>query len=52
MMNQQNPSQKPSQPSTGQKSGQQTQQTRPDQGGYNSPGQGSKPGQSAPADKK
>jgi hypothetical protein len=54
MMNQQNqnPTQKPSQPNKGQ-SGQQTQQTtRPEQGGYSSPGQGNKTGQSAPADKK
>ena len=35
------------------KPGQQTQQgNRPDQGGYSSPGQGNKSGQSAPADKR
>lgn len=54
--NQQNPSQgnKPNNPSTGQKPGQQTQQgNRPGQGGISSPGQGNKGGQSAPpADKR
>jgi hypothetical protein len=53
--NQQNPRKDDKQmnPSSGQKSGQQTQQgTRPGQGGFTSPGHGNQGGQSAPSDKK